>query len=300
MPLIPKYAKAAPLPNKNCIGCSAGNGFVYPPFVAGPGGGGKVVEVTEGFSIDVDNESDTDTYRFKVSYDPTTVLTASISIVLKALGVTKSQPVLLGIEIDEIIPTWSYNKAVTSQSLTAIVTNPDPTITFPSITAALRTIDQEDVSITNNASVTIHGVDGIGFTTANAITQIRFGNYVAWGDSSDKIGQVTTVLATLFSALSKTIQTSKAKALTTTGDANEYFFYAVPKRFGEVTFTKGIFPGGYRRLKSVLGVLKVVLDPGDDEEDVLIDNGTGYTEAYYFYQSEYDNKNDTVTPTYAS
>lgn len=293
MPLIPKYAKAAPIPNPNCIGCNQGN----LPFVSGPGSGGKVVEVKEGFSIDVEDQSDSDTYRFKVAYSPFTALTASISVVLKSSGVTKSQPVLLGVEIDEIIPTWSYNKPVTEQSLTAVLTSPDPDIDFPSLADATRTVDQA-VEITNNASVTIHGADDDGSAVSTA--QIVFGNYGAWGHSSDKIGQVSTVLQTLFSALSKAVQTSRAKTLTTTGGVNEYFFYGIPKRFGEVLFTKGVFTGGYRRLKSVDGVLKVVLDDGDTEEDVLIDNGTGYTEAYYFYQSEYDNKNDLVTPTYAS
>jgi hypothetical protein len=302
-PINRRYAPSAPIPDPNCIGCGGGfKGFFFPPLVSGGGGSGKATEVLPGYSIAVDDESDSDTYRFKVGYSPDIALSAAMTIIAKAAGVSKANPVLIGTQIDEIVPSWSYNKAVASQSLSAVVSSPDSPISFPGISAVLRTADVTSILITRNCVVSIHGDDGLGNpnSTANASTSIQFGNYVAWGDDVDHIGLATTTLQTLLSALSKQIQTNRVHTLTTTGGANRYFFYFVPARFGEVTFTKGIFVGGYRRLHSVSGVLKAILDFGDTDVPITLVNGAGYTEEYYVYQSLYDNKADSVTPTYAT
>lgn len=299
MPQTPRYAKPAPLPNKKCLSCGGDKGFVYPPLVSGGGGGGLVTEVLPGDDISVDNLSDSDTYRFRVNYNPDVALTSTLDLILKSAGVVKAQPVLQGVVIDEIKSDWTYNKSIASQALTFTVQSPDVAIPAPSLNAGERTKTVSSVSVTKDASVKIHGDDGNG-SISETTKPISFGNYVAFGHGADKIGAAASTVQALYDALSKEVKTNRVKTLSTTGGPNEYFFYLVPKRFGDVTFTKGIFQGGYFKLNNVAGVLKKVLDPGDVVLDIVLSNGAGFSEAYDVWQSLYDNKNDEVTPTYAS
>jgi len=300
-PQTPNYAQPAPLPNENCLGCG-NKPFVYPPLVAGNGGSGKNVEVDAGYAIAVQDNSDSDTFRFKVSSAPQSALSVILSLVVKAAGVVKAQPILLGTIIDEWLPTWSYNRAVASQNLAIEVQNIDQGGDIPSLSSAARTADvNSNVSITDDATVTINGDDGSGNpgSTADATAQIQFANVVAWGDYTDLISSNVSDLQAIFDGMNTSVQRTRGKTLYATGGANRHFYYFVPKRYGLVTFQKGIFIGGFIRLKNDSGVL--VDDLGTDtESDILLTNSLGFQEAYYVYESEYDNQNDPVTPIIAS
>lgn len=297
----PSYALPAPIPNPNCAGCG-GRTLYYPPLVVPGAGGGNPIEIDAGPGIDVQDLSTSELDHFIISQIPITTLSAALSLVAKAGGVAKSNPILQGTAIDQVIATWSYNGVITSQVLNAVFGGSD-SAEIPILASGPRTSDFE-ASIEEDATFTITGNNGQGFPTsiASSSAQVLFGNHVAWGDGASLIGEDVADLQAFFDSLSKAVQRSKGKSLTTTGGLNEYFFYLVPVRFGEVTFTKGIFPGGYRQLLSIGGVFvpEDEVGSGDVIDEILIENDEGFTEAYRVYMSLYDNQDDPDTPTVAS
>ena len=56
------------------------------------------------------------------------------------------------------------------------------------------------------------------------------------------------------------------------------------------TFTFDGFEGGFVRIKNVSGTMKTEVLDGETESDILLTNDEGYEEAYYVYQSVYDNR----------
>lgn len=254
---------------------------------------GKVVEVLAGPGILVDDLSDVDTYRHRVTRVDIVALTAALTLVAKELTVVKSMPILKGTVIDEVNLTWVYNKAVTVQTLVNT-----GGLTAPTLGTVERSHDYTGQSISSNMSFTLEGNDGEGQSgsIASDLESITFGNYMWLGHGVSKLNSAASGIETFIESLAtSTIKTSRTHTYYATGGVNEHHFIAYPKAWGLATFTKGIFDGGYVRLKNVAGTL--VADAGVNPElDITFTNSKGHAEAYYVYESLYDNQADAVTP----
>lgn len=258
-----------------------------------PASSGKVVEVQAGPGILVDDLSDADTWRHRVTRVDIVALTAALTLVAKASDVVKSSPVLKGTVIDEVELSWTYNKAVTVQTLVN-----GGGLLAPSLALATRAHEYTGQAITSNITFTLEGNDGEGHSgsIASDAESITFGNYMWLGHGASKLNSSAASLEAFIESLAtSTIKTARAHSYFATGGSNEKHFVAYPKAWGLATFTKGIFSGGYVRLKNVAGTL--VSDIGEGTEiDIAFTNSAGHSEAYYIYESLYDNQADAVTP----
>jgi len=290
--IIPKYAETAPQLNPNCLGgdCNGGINVILPPPVAPAGG--KAVELLQGNSIQITDLSDVDTYRFLIAYLAYEAVQVALNIVAKALTVIKSNPILAGTIIDEVDCTWSYNAArdgdISSQSIVNSGAGANPTLLFSD-----RAYNYTGLTITVNATVTIQGSDGR--SQDSAAKSITFGNYIAIGVSEPSMlfRDPDTDTQAIFDALiSKTVATTQeGVAFNAFGTDQQYMVIAHPASWGESEFTKGSFTGGYKRIYLVertgdnLFVDEVL--GGDIPLDIDIDNGNGFIEPMFFYQSEF-------------
>ncbi len=298
--VTPIYTQATPPSSKGCNVCGAGGigggGVIIPPG-SGGSGGGNITIVEAGNQISVDDNSYPGVDSFKVHYAPYTALTANISSLPYVGGILQSGLVLFGKIVDEVITTWSYNKAnVATQALTN-----DGGFTEPALVPADRDFTHTAIVLIVKTIFTITGNDGVGQTgsIASKTATVDFGNIIMWGDYTDMVGQLEAEIDNLVTSLltqSTIISNTKARSVFATGGQNRNFFYLLPKRLGEVIFSKNNFVGGFYRLKLVSGALKSVLVGGDVESDIIIVNSAGYSEAYYLYQSSSDDQADAIVP----
>lgn len=267
-------------PNKNLI----------PVFA--PSNEQKDVVVTAGVGIGVTDSSDADAFRFEVYASAYTALAASLTLVAKVSSVVQSIPILKGVVVDEVEFTISYNKTIAAQTLTN-----NGGITAPTLALDDVFFEYTGQAISSNITFTLQGNDGQSQpgSIASDAESITFGNYMWIGDGATKIGTATSGIEAFLESLTSSLKTSRTHTYYATGGSNEKHFVAYPKTWGLATFKKGIFEGGYVRLKNVGGTL--VTDIGEGSEtDVSITNSAGHSEAYYIYESLYDAQEDAVTP----
>lgn len=252
----------------------------------------KGVALVAGPGIDIQDQSDTSNYKFLVSAIEIEDLSVSLSLVAKAATVPQTSPILKGTVIDELNLTWTYNKTIVSQTLTNT-----GALTPPTLDAVTFSYDYTAQNIQSNLSLTIQGNDGLGQpgSIASDTKSISFGNLLWLGAGSSLLNQPSSSVEAFIESLTGVIKTSRAHTYFATGGANQKHFVAYPKAWGLATFTKGVFTGGYWRLKNVSGILKVVLGEGETESDLIITNSAGHAEAYYLYETEYDNQADNIT-----
>ncbi len=265
-------------PNKNLI----------PVFVTS--GDQKDVEVTAGPGIAVLDESTPTKFSHRVSAVSYTPLTTSLGLVAKALGVVKATPILKGTIIDEVNLTFAYNKPIASQTLSNT-----GALAAPVLTPADVLFNYVGQNIGSSIDFTLQGNDGLGQSgsIASDTKGVSFGNILYLGAGPSQIGKTPVQLETFIDTLLATVKLARQHTYFATGGANQKHFVAYPKAFGLATFTKGIFAGGYVRLKSVGGAMQ--FEDGI-ENDVIFTNPATFAEAYYIYESLYDNQNDPVTP----
>ena len=289
---IPQYAPAPPAINENCLGQGSSNyglNIIDPP----QSGAVESIEVTEGFSIGVTDNSSGGANSFEVAYAAYEEVAVALVIVALESAVPKANPVLSGTIIDAVECDWTYNALrdgdIDTQSLVNTGAGADPTLI-----ASDRDYDYAGLTLTTDSTVTITGSDPI--SSDNDVEAITFGNYLAVGVADPSlIGQdPDAVRQSIFDALAtKTVKTSQAgEAFTAFGTATEYMVIAHPASWGESEFTKGSFTGGYKRIYWVnRGGNDLFVDEilgGDTVIDIDIDNGkNGFTENYFFYMSEY-------------
>lgn len=274
------------------MSCQDGNLMrnLIPVFESSPTG--KTVEVIAGPGIQVDDLSDSDTWRHKVTRVDIVALTAALSLTAKETTIAKSIPILKGTVIDEVNLTWSYNKSVTIQTLTNT-----GGLLAPTLGTVERVYNYTGQNITSNMSFTLEGNDGEGHSgsIASDVKNITFGNLMWLGHGSSKLNTATSAIEAFIESLAtSTIKTARNHTYFATGGINEHHFVAYPKAWGLATFQKGTFKGGYIRLKNVAGTL-VSDTNGNPEADITITNSKGFVEAYYCYMSLYDNQGDTIT-----
>lgn len=276
----------------SCDSCGNPVKNVIPVFDA-PASASKDVFILAGPGISVDNLSDADTWRYRVNAEEFTALEVTLSLIAKESAAAKSSPILKGTIIDSLELDWTYNKDISSQTLTNT-----GGLTPPTLIDDDRSYDYTGQTITANLSVSINGNDGLGQpgSTDSDTKSITFGNLMWLGHGASKLNTSTASLEAFIESLATSIiKTARAHTYFATGGANQKHFVAYPKAFGLATFQKGIFVGGYIRLKNVAGNLVEDIGVGT-ELDITITNSKGFSEAYYIFESLYDNQNDAVTP----
>ncbi len=159
-----------------------------------------------------------------------------------------------------------------------------------------------DLTITQDRSFTITGDDGSGLPAGivGDTDWVRYGNLARWGKGVEFLGGLASGLQGLFNSLAGSVNTNtRVRSFFATGGVNEYDYYFIPVRFGAATFQKGIFVGGFVRLKNVDGTLYETIPDGETEDPITINNGYA-SEEYYVYQTLYDNQNDPGEPIVVS
>lgn len=293
-PEIPDYAPQPPPENDNC-GCSGCGSvpFYTPPNVSQ----GKPVEILAGTGISVEDLSDINTYRFRINqliYEALTVNMSAAVPYISGVNALLNGLVLFGRIVDRVDLSWAYNKSIINQTLSSSIPAFDPIeLNFDDFDESLT-----GLSVDVDRSFTITGNDGSLLPGGiQADTEwVRFGNYARWGFGADFILGLASGMQGLFNGLAGSINTNtRNRSFFATGGVNQHCFYFYPARFGEATFTKGIFVGGFIRLKNVDGTLYDTIPDGETEDPITINNGYA-SEEYYVYQSMYDNQDDPVTP----
>lgn len=250
----------------------------------------KGVQLVAAPQVVITDLSDADTHRFQIGTSVYIPLTTNLTLVAKAAGVIKSNPILKGTTIDRVELTFAYNKTIASQTLTNNGGEAVPTLSSldTGYTYTGRTIQ-------SNIAFTLTGNDGSGEPGGIAadVENITFGNLMWLGFGVSKIGAAASGMEAFIEALQASVtKTARAHTYFATGGVNEKHFVAYPKAWGEGIFTKGIFSGGYIRLRNVAGTMQT----SGSETDLIITNSLGIAEAYYVYESLYDNQNDGITP----
>lgn len=256
------------------------------------GNGAGSTEILAGDSILVEDLSDSVTDRFRVSYAPYIAASTELIVIAKEVGVTRSNPILKGTVIDEADLSWVNNKVMASQAL-----NNNVSLVPPSLSPGDTSFNYTIQNIQNNSIFTITVNDGEGLPGSIAIdtVSIIFGNNFIIGNDISRDGLSASSAITMANGMTKMVKTNRLQTYFATGGVNQHHYVIYPKAWGLGTFTKGIFTGGYVRLKNVSGVMKSVLEGGDMEIDFLLTNSKGYQEAYYIYMSLFDNQADPIT-----
>lgn len=122
----------------------------------------------------------------------------------------------IGSTVDDISLDWTYNKAVTSQSIDQGIGSLDPSLRFNDIHGA---------GLTSNTTYTLSATDGT--TPRTAGTTVAFLPKRYWGPSSTKTPDNAQILA-----LSQELSTARAKAVTYDCTGGAYPVYAWPKSEG--------------------------------------------------------------------
>jgi hypothetical protein len=285
-PVTPIYSGAKYLQNGNCANPTCPTVYIPPE---GSGRGGRIpVNLIAGEDIMIENFSDASNYTFRISYDPFIALTANLSITGYVGGLLQSEPILKGKIVDEIRSAWSYNKYVAFQELNGIA-----------VTAQDRAKIETGLNVTDDIIYEIEGNDGQGVTgsIATDTDSILFGNYLITGDYTNMLNQPVSQIPTLISNLANKnteVRRNRTVSVFATGSTNRKFFIIYPASWGLGTFTKGIFEGGFQRLKNQAGTL--VVNVTGTELPITWSNEEGYSEEFYIYQSLYDNTEDAVEP----
>lgn len=157
----------------------------------------------------------------------------------------------IGSTVANIALDWTYNKAVTSQSLNQGI---------GAVTVAQRFWDIPGANITSNITYTLSATDGTTPRTANASVSFFPKRY--WGPWPDQSPDNAEVLT-----LSQELASGRGKAITYDCTGGRFPLYVYPKSFGLIT-----------------GVTVGNLPFSDYSHDELsITNASGYTQDYYRY-----------------
>ena len=287
-PITPVYSGAKYVLNGSCADVCGPD--IYVPLDSG---GTVTHELIAGNDILIEDFSDANNLKHRISYDPFISLTTSLSVSAYVLGALQSSIVLKGVVVDETRSAWTYNKGVVaSQTL-------DEGAGAVTVPLADRAKITTSLSITSDLTYTVEGDDGQGNigSVASDSDSLLFGNYMIWGDytnmTNQPVSQIPTLIADLASKNTE-VKITRFKDVFATGLVNRKFFVIYPAVWGEAIFTKSGFEGGFIRLKNEAGTL--VQTVITSESPITWTNEEGYTEEFYIYQSVYDNAEDLVTP----
>lgn len=162
----------------------------------------------------------------------------------------------MGTTITDVVLNWALNKKAKTLTLDGAdipVTDTSKTLTGQNITTnktfTLRAVDEKEASATKTTAIT-------------------FLNGVYWGAKGVPAQYDSAFILTL----TKGLQGNKNKTFTANAGENEYLFYALPTRYGAVTFNVGGFDGGFTKVATI-----------------EFTNASGYKENYDIYKSDNEN-----------
>lgn len=159
----------------------------------------------------------------------------------------------MGSTVTDVTLTWDINKTPTELTLDG-----EP------VTVTDESKQLTGQTITQNKTYTLIAKDEKD-ATSQKTTSITFLNGVYWGAKEAP----DTIDSAFILSLTKGLQSSRSKTFTVDAAANQYIYYAVPSRYGEVSFNVGGFDGGFTKVQT--------LD---------FENASGYTESYDVYRSD--------------
>ena len=159
----------------------------------------------------------------------------------------------MGVTITDVLLSWKLNKTPTTLTLDG-----EPLGT--SDTSKQLT----EQNITTNKTWTLKATDSKD-AEATKSTSITFYNGVYWGAKEAPSAIDSAFILTL----TKGLQGNKTKTFTVAAAANQYIYYAVPSRDGEVSFNVGGFDGGFTKVQTL-----------------EFTNASGYSENYDVYRSD--------------
>jgi hypothetical protein len=168
----------------------------------------------------------------------------------------------IGSTVNSITLNWSYNKAVTSQSIDQGI---------GALAIGLRTYNLTGQGLTISKTWTLTGSDGINTAHASASVMFKYPRY--WG-----VDAQATPDQTLISNLSGELATSRAQSRTMDATGGRYLYFAWPSSFGEPSFIVNGFPNS--------AWIKTV---------VSFTNSSGYTSNYWVYRSQYLQNGSGIT-----
>ena len=160
----------------------------------------------------------------------------------------------MGTKITDVTLNWILSKnpktmMINSESITPLST---------------RTKTYSGQNITQNVAYTLKVTDEKD-ASATKSTSITFLNGVYWGAKAAPGSYDSAFVLTL----TKGLQGNKNKTFTATAGADEYLYYALPTRYGAVTFNVGGFDGGFTKVATI-----------------EFTNASGYKENYDIYKSD--------------
>lgn len=159
----------------------------------------------------------------------------------------------IGSTVTDVTLTWAYNKKPKSAKLDNEV-----------LDVNLTTKTLAGQSIKTNKTWTLSATDERDKTVTKT-TAVTFLNGVYWGVAENTLNPDTGFVL----KLTKGLQANKAKTFTVTAGEGQHIYYALPTRYGEVTFNVGGFDGGFTKVKTI-----------------EFTNASGHTESYDIYKSD--------------
>ena len=183
----------------------------------------------------------------------------AISNYLLTVGaqVSAAIQVQLGATVTSISFGWSINKTATSQA----ISGPQVSASVPPGTIIYTATG---LAITSDATYALTIGDGTTSPVSNAT--VAFLNNRYWGAA----GAPGSIDSAFVKGLSNNeLTTTRSKTFTVTAGANDYIWYAYPKRFGLAIFSFSGIEGGF----------------DTPSEITLFVNEEGYTEPYYVFRS---------------
>lgn len=159
----------------------------------------------------------------------------------------------IGATLTTLLLSWSYNKAVVSQSIDQGVGTLSP---------SLRSLLLSGLHIQTNTTWNLTGSDGTN--SAHASASVSFLNRRFWG-----VDAATTPDAGLFTRLSNEFATNRNQSRSLAPTA-QYLYFAWPQSFGEPTFT-----------------VNGLLNNAWIETDLPYTNAQGYVSTYAVFRSQF-------------
>ena len=166
-----------------------------------------------------------------------------------------------GSTISQITCSWKLNKTPVSLTLNA---------ESCSVNQTSKTLN--DLNVTANQSFTLKATDERNLSVTKT-ANLTFTNAVYYGAAED----FGTLDSTFIRSLNKTLRTNKLPTFTVNAGEGQYIWYALPKSYGNCSFSVGGFSGGFTLM-----------------DTISFSNAFAYAEEYNIYRSDYTNLGQTT------
>lgn len=170
----------------------------------------------------------------------------------------------IGSVVNDVVLKWALNKTPATLTLDGAELDVD-----------LRTMTLSDLAMTTTSTKkgwTIKATDERNATSSKSVS-VTFMNGVYYGVAGD----VEKYDSAFILALTKNLQSSRAKTFTVTAGEEQYIYYCVPTKYGACNFNVGGFDGGFALI-----------------DTISFTNALGHTEDYYIYKSDNVNLGTTT------